>query len=155
MSYIRALSNPESLYVYESIYGYIHWNEHSFPVNEWKQFILHIGELHFEGKHGNFELREVEMKYPTPARYKKMRRQLGAQVAKQFYKTTSHFKYNLYYKGALISRMWWVTWIYVAQKMYDEYLLEKKKHAKRNKNSRNLTGYHFMSRDTPTEANID
>lgn len=81
MSYIRSTSNPERLYVYCDGTSMV-WccpgkPGYNFPLEEWEAFIKETqGDF---GKHGDFELKEVEFTYPTPKLYEKAKKTQGGR----------------------------------------------------------------------------
>ena len=94
-----------------------------FPLEEWEAFIKETqGD---EGKHGDFELKEVMLRYPTPKRYEKTKESHGADVA-EWFKESVHFKTCLYWKNKLICRMWPITWRYISARMVKEVNQETK-----------------------------
>lgn len=112
MSYIRALSNPEHLYVLSTGGDTISWyGKKCFDFNEtdFFSFIKHLNDnAHDYGKHGDFELKEVKYKCRISAKTKAFRATLKFEMP-----PISDHKDCLYYKGELVSAMWHVTWIYI------------------------------------------
>lgn len=107
MSYIRCLSSPEGLYVYGDENGNVSWNcQILIPEEEFKAFLKEFGAGY--GKLGDIEIRQLEsrrkVKNPFP--------ELGSDKI-----TIASYKDALYYKGELISKMWRVTWVYIARNM--------------------------------------
>ncbi len=126
MSYIRCTSNPDGLYVYHNVDGYMDFmiggKTHKIPVNIFRTFIREIGDKYhgFFGinfKKGSLEVKEVFIKS----------RKKRDKILKALDFYPGSYKMQLYYKGNLICSLWLVTWQYVANGIYRDIKRKQKK----------------------------
>ena len=115
MSFIRCLSNPEGLYVYDCVGGTTCWSTRKdnihIPNSIWVRFIKSIPRWQLDHKRGCLEIKEVYIKHKRKQN----------EIEKEFDLHPGNYKYILYYRGKEVARMWATTWKYIYSNMMANY----------------------------------
>ena len=110
MSYIRCLSNPEGLYIFDSgkYLNFCRRDLKLIPYGYFKSFMRAYTKKENEWRFDNFTWGKLSIKEVYVGHKKKLKK-----IDKELGYKPGNYKYELRYDGELIARMWQVTWEYI------------------------------------------